>query len=190
MTTIANLQMIETDEQLTAYLEKLPENTELRFPSATSFTETYGVTVVAYDKEDDTCILVPYFVKNSHDESKDSEKRDTPDLVARFCFYNETGLELIDAPKMLGNPHVVKNLNPDLDMEYFPRYVMIVTSFKGELLKENEVSSQKNGPPVKVDRNLIWRIFEAKTLVADKLMKHRHLYAYTKFIDYMRSEGL
>jgi hypothetical protein len=190
MTTIVNMQNIETDEQLTAYFEKLPPRTELRFPSSTSFTETYSVTIIGYNKEDDSCILVPYFISKSHGECEDSEKRDTPDILARFCFFNETGLDVIGIPKQLGTPYMAKNFNPDLEQKFFPRYVMLIDSFKGELLTEDQIVSEKNGPPIKIDRGLLWRIFEQEVLVDGKLKKHRQYYAYEKFREYILSQGV
>lgn len=184
------MQSIETDDQLTAYIEKEKLPHELRFPSSTSFTGTYSVTTIGYNKEDDSCILVPYFINKSHGESQDSEKRDTPDILARFCFLNETGLEVVGAPKQLGAPYMAKNFNPELEQEFFPRYVMLIDSFKGDLLTKDQIVSEKNGLPIKIDRGLLWRIFEEEVKIGGIQKKHRQYYAYEKFRQYILSQGV
>ncbi len=182
MSTIQT-QILVTNEDYEKYIKTFPpeRKTELRFPSSTAFTKRYGVTTIGiFDRKEGLYVLVPYFVSKSHEESIDPNVRDTPDLMARFCILNETGLEVKGKVVQLGNHFSVKNTDDSVPEDYFHRYVMLADGLEGELLTEEQVVSEKNGAPVLVHERLLPRIFEEQTIVEGELRRHRQYYAYER----------
>lgn len=176
--------VIQNREAYQVFIENLPENVQLRFPSKTSASGSYGVCTIIWDVERDSVVIVPYIHKKFRTKRQQGTRED-PATLARICMLAETGLDTEEDPKQIGSIFYDDDSDMSLQGNFFPKFTMLVTSFKGVLRTSDEVLSEKNLQPIWVRRSLLEDIFE-KTFVSStgKTYGHSQLYAYERFQEY------
>ncbi len=180
-------KVIKTKDALYAYIESLPTKTQLRFASKTSSSKEYGVCDIPWDEDQDIVAIIPYIHTKSY-KREQKPQNETPEILARICLLSETGLDINEVgPKQIGS--IFWDNDSDLlsSEKKFPKYTMLITSFKGVLRTISEVISEKNLEPVWIKRDLLKYIFEA-TFTSEKGIVHGHpqLYAYERFVEYYK----
>lgn len=171
-------------EALEMYIESLPKNVQLRFPSKTSASGSYGVCVIVWDMDRDLVVIVPYIHKKFR-KNRQQGKREDPSTLARICVLAETGLDTEEEARQIGSIFFDDDSDVSLKDNFFPKFTMLVTSFKGVLRTSEEVLSEKNLKPVWVKRSLLGDVFEKTfTSLTEKTYGHSQLYAYERFVEY------
>lgn len=184
MTLLEN--KVITKDDLDLYLENLPPKAQLRFASKTSSSGEYGVCTILWDEISDFVGLIPYVhVKKAYKKPHRSQN-ETPQVLARICLLSELGPDTNDDPQQIGNIFFGNDSDVySLNDKTFPKYTMLVRSFKGVLRSSEEIISEKNLEPVWVKRGLLEYIFEEIFISEEgKKFGHPQLYAYERFVEF------
>ncbi len=176
--TIAEPLIIESLEEL-QYIQSEPF-TQLRFISGTSLNHTFGAICIVYDIDIDAVLVIPYFLKKSHEQLEKIEISENPESLALRLIVKEAEMKS-SRVNVLGSPIGVPDKR-SLDQTFF-KYIVLITNFEPEDRIEIEVNSTKTGKPVWVKRELLRYIFEEKPLINDFPRKHPHLEAYQRFME-------
>ncbi len=177
-------KFIDTSDELAEYRKNLPEFTQLRAISATSFMRTFGDIVFAWDPDEDYVLIVPYNLKFSHEKKEKMDISENPASLAIRALLTEGGLDASSEPYQIGEPIESNNTDSEIDLEHFYKYVMAITRFRGALRNEDQVLADKNGVPVWIKRYLLFEIFEEIVEVKGRDREHPQLEAFRKFDDY------
>ncbi len=181
-------EIILEKEPLEKYIDSLSKRGEhLRFPSKTSSSGSYGVCLIVWDEVRDVIVMLPYKHKTGKRKNPKNQEAENPEILSRICILSETGLDIDEEERIfqLGNPFLNENSDEFSIRKDFPKYTMLAKSFKGKIRNQNQVISEKNGPPVWIKRHLLKQIFEKSFIsLMGKIHKHSQLYAYNNFCDY------
>lgn len=189
VSTKKDLDVIYNREALDVYIESLPPDVQLRFPSKTSSSQNYGVCTIVWDIEQDIVAVIPYIHKTFRKKKQGGMSED-PAVLARICILSELGLDIGgESPKQIGS--IFYDDDSSGFLGEFPKYTMLVTDFKGTLRTTDQVISERNLKPVWVRRSLLEAIFEA-TFVSLKgdSFGHSQLYAYERFEEHYKINHL
>lgn len=175
-------------KQLKEYLETLPIEFQLRFPSITALKGHFaGVMVICDNRAKSKYVLMgAYNTKlsglqkdqveiNSNDLNTDFEE--TPFTLIRFGVTKETGL-IMGAIKLLGLPSQVRNTNPAIDAVYHEKYYAVIDKFKGKVRPPDEELNPKIKEFVWIKDTLLHRIFE----LPHSVKSHPQKEAYKRFM--------
>ncbi|MDB5254793.1 MAG: hypothetical protein JWL92_169 [Candidatus Nomurabacteria bacterium] len=183
--------ILSSPQQLKKYLEKLPKEFELRFPSITSLKGDFGVIIVIYNKKTKSVLLGAYNttlsglpkdkVKVESDDTSISTE-ETPFNLLRFGIVKETGL-VCNSVKWLGFPKKVKNTNPDVDDEYHWRNYGLVDDFKGKVRMPDPILNPKIKEFVWVKESLLNILFEQQKFISGSPVRpHSQKEGYERFV--------
>jgi hypothetical protein len=189
-------RLLGSPQQLKKYLETLPKEFELRFPSTTSLKGDLAVIMLIYDKHKKVVLLGAYDttlsgmpkdkvkVEADHDDIIDvSENRFT---LLRFGIVKETGL-VMNGVKWLGFPKSVKNTNTAIDIESHEKNYGLVDDFKGTVRAPDPILNPKIKEFVWVKEYLLESIFDQQRQLLGVPMKpHSQKEAYRRFVSNKR----
>lgn len=190
MMATAKELLLGTPNELKSYLDTLPLNSELRFPSVTSHDGTFAVNIIVYDKEKKAFLFGVYKTNLSglpkQKVETDSSITDTTQTVfALSCIaiLKETGLEALKVKLLGAAPYKIDNNDPSVESETHERFYVFVDSFTGILKVHDEILSPKFGPCVWVKSFLLEVIFNKPRHLAGSVPRvHAQKEAYRRLL--------
>ncbi len=190
MMATAKELLLGTPHELKKYLNNLPLNSELRFPSITSDNGKFAANIVIYDEARQSVLLGVYKTNLSglpkdRVETDDTiaDKTETVFSLIRFGILKETGLEALRIKLLDPLPFLVKNTDPLVDAEFHERYHALVDKFKGNVKPYDEMLSPKYGPFVWVKVSLLEIVFDKPRQILGLVARpHAQKEAYVRFM--------
>jgi hypothetical protein len=180
--TVIRPGVIHTLGQLQQYIKNLLPHFQLRFISSTSLQKTFGSICIVFDKENDAVLLIPYNLKKSHEEVEETPVPENPESLAIRAIAKEAKLKSLSLPQVLGSPMGVPD-RQDID-EVFYKYITLITQFEIEERVTLESTSEKNGQPIWISRELLSYVFEEVVIIKNEPRSHPHKEAYLRFMEY------
>jgi len=192
-------RVLGNPRQLNEYLETLPTNLELRFPSITSLKGDFAVIMIIYNTETKSVLLGAYDTRLSglpkdeveiEDNGYDDDITETRFTLLRYGITKETGL-VMRGIKWLGPALSVKNTNPAIDAEFHERNYVLINSFKGSVKDPDEMLNPKIKDFVWVKDFLLKMIFDQpRQLMGTPIRPHPQKEAYERFAFEMKQSKL
>ena len=149
--------MLSTSHELTQYLERLPQNIDLRFPSSTALDKSFSDIFIILHPRHGHVLLTTYFRNKAYIVDDAEVCIESTYNVAHRGIQKETGLLPLEF-EILDEPVLVENTK-DSRAGMFAKWIVIVTKFKGRPRSPKQMLSEKNGELVWVAQHLLHEIF-------------------------------